>query len=362
MDVLDLQVVVDDEHQDPANWIDALEDGVVPALPQHEPHLLDEPAAERVRLGQDPHGSVLLHRGEQPLGVGRRGIVVRGVWLERYHLRYLSACLEDPQSLSQLLDGPRYVEPQDLWLYGADPRYQLVDGVLEAHRLQLAVDPLDVGDGPLPVWDLLVALHDRQLPLEVRKRALHRSLDVLVVLSGRVHLEQLCPGDARGGNLLEQLDLHGTEPWLCPEAEKQGYLVPVRVAHPVVEQSAVHYVSIVLDVDPVPEPVVADPVEQLVPPLDEDQVPDRVEWLHPLVERLVVDERLEGPVVDDVQLAASDPVLVESEDVLSLLRLGEEADGDEIPHLQFLQCRVDLCLGEGEPLSDRVECPWALGP
>ena len=75
-----------------------------------------------------------------------------------------------------------------------------------------------------------------------------------------------------------------------------------------------------------------------------------------------MDERLEGPVVDDVQLAASDPVLVEPEDVLPLLRLGEEADGDEVPHLQFLQCRVDLCLGEGEPLSDRVECPWALGP
>ena len=168
MHVLDLQVVVYDEHENPPNWVDALEDRVVPALPQNQPHLLDKPATERVRLGQDPHGSVLLHRGQQPLCVGGRGIVVRWVWLERDHLRYLAAGLEDPQSLGQLLDGPRNVEPQDLWLDGPDPYDQLVDGVLEAHRLQLAVDPLDVGDRPLPVWHLLVSLHDRQLPLKVR--------------------------------------------------------------------------------------------------------------------------------------------------------------------------------------------------
>ena len=62
VDILNLEVIVDHEHQDPAYWIHTLEHGVVPPLFEYQANLVDETATERIGLRQNPHLPVLGHR------------------------------------------------------------------------------------------------------------------------------------------------------------------------------------------------------------------------------------------------------------------------------------------------------------
>ncbi len=99
------------------------------------------------------------------------------------------------------------------------------------------------------------------------------------------------------------------------------------IADPVVEQPSIDDVAVVLDVNPISEPVVIHPVQQLVPPLNKYQVPYSIQRFLSLLERLVVDKSLKSPVVNYIEPPACDPVLVKPQDVLPLFCLCEEADG-----------------------------------
>ena len=81
-----------------------------------------------------------------------------------------------------------------------------------------------------------------------------------------------------------------------------------------------------LDVLPVTEPVVCHSVQQLLPSLDERKVSNCVNGFVECRERFVEDEGLESPIVDDIDLATGNSVLIDPENELALVGLGEEAD------------------------------------
>ena len=50
VDVFNLKIVIDYEHQDSANRIDSFEDRMVPTLFEYQPNLIDESTAEGIGL------------------------------------------------------------------------------------------------------------------------------------------------------------------------------------------------------------------------------------------------------------------------------------------------------------------------
>ena len=74
------------------------------------------------------------------------------------------------------------------------------------------------------------------------------------------------------------------------------------------------------------EPKVCHSVQQLLPSLDEGKISNCVYGFVKGRERFVEDEGLESPIVDDIDLATGNSVLIDPENELAFVSLSEEAD------------------------------------
>ena len=95
-------------------------------------------------------------------------------------------------------------------------------------------------------------------------------------------------------------------------------------------EPSVDDVTVQLQVLPIAEPEIVDPVEQFLLLLEEQVL---VKGLVDVIvhgERLVEDHVLDGAVLDDLFFAARDAVLIDFEDELGLFGLREEADADDV--------------------------------
>ena len=108
-----------------------------------------------------------------------------------------------------------------------------------------------------------------------------------VLLALGVSIEELRSSQTFLGDFLQQFHLKGSEPGLAAKAGEYGDLALQGVADPVMEESAVEHVRIVLDVLPVPESVITDPLQQLVTALNQHHRANRIGWLVVLGERFL---------------------------------------------------------------------------
>ena len=361
LNVLDFEVVVHLEHQDLPNRVDALEHGQVPAAVQHGADLPDETRDVGVGLRQDAHRPVLSPSATEGPDFLRSAIEILGFWHQRSNAADASILFQRLEGDDQFFVGTADVEPKRVGLDGPDATDDLAQSVLEGQPVVDLVDAVVEGQTSTTSWNFFELFRDQKLALEVGEAILDVTLELLVFVAFRIHGHDF--GALRflaGQDAVEQVGLHRTDVRLGFESEQHGKVPARRVPLAVVQEPSVDDVTVQLQVLPIAEPEIVDPVEQFLLLLEEQVL---VKGLVDVIvhgERLVEDHVLDGAVLDDLFFAARDAVLVDFEDELGLFGLREEADADDVSSLKLVDGPLDHRPWEGQPRLQVVSGLWAF--
>ena len=361
LDVFDFEVVVHLEHQHLPHRVDALEHGQVPAAVQHGADFPDETRHVWIGLCEDAHGTVLSPSTTEGPDFLRSAIEILGFWHQRGDAADASSLFQRLECDDQFFVGTADVEPKRVGLDGADAMDHLTQSVLEGQPVVDLVNAVVEGQASTTSRDFFELFGHEELAFEVGQAVLDVTLELLVLVPLRIHGHDFgALWFFAGQNPVEQICLHGSDVRLRFEPEQHGEVPARRVPLTVVQQPSVDDVTVQLQVLPIAEPEIVDPVQQFLLFLEKQVLVEGL--VHVVVhgERLVEDHVLDGAVLDDLFFPARDAVLVDFEDELSLFGLREEADADDVPSLQLMDGALDHGPREGQTCFEVVSGLRAL--